>query len=340
MSHIARIALLLALAAPALHAQASEPNVTGTVKAVGGTPVAGLEVKIEGTQFVTRTDTRGAFAFINAPKGTQEIAVRGIGFMPARHTTMVPDKSAGIEISILPAPSMLDSVTVKANVNVLSGIVVDEMNRPVPGATIEVNTGDRKTVTSGEDGWFTLTSVREGVLVFRTTKEGYYVTTTSVKMGEWRGIVVHMETLSSKLGATAAADASGTSNNSAAAWRDTGMRLSMRGSRAVVISEEELAPVAHLRMTEAIAQTKSGQLLGIELERMRGNICILVDGRKPVGSTTLDSWRGGDVDMIELYPPGSESSGTAAKYLRGAGCRARVEMGRTKGPFYAVLWLK
>lgn len=334
-----RALLLLALPVAVL-AQAPEPNITGTVKVLGGVPVAGLEVRVEGTQLSTRTDTRGAFSFVNAPKGSQELTVRGIGFMPTHHPTLVPDKSLGMELTILPAPTMLDSVRVDAKVHVLSGVVVDEMNRPVPGATIEVVTGDRKTVTSGEDGWFTLTSVREGTLVFRTTKPGFYVTSTSVKMGEWRGIVIHMEALSPKLGATAAADASGTSNNAASAWRDTGIRISMRGSRAVIISEEELAPFAGLAMTEAIGQTKSGQLVSLELERMRGNICVLVDGRKPLGSTTLDSWRAGDVDMIELYPPGTETSGTVAKYLRGAGCRFLVEAGRTKGPFYAVLWLK
>jgi hypothetical protein len=335
-----RLGLALALAASAAWPQGSDPNISGTVKSVGGVPVAGLEVKVEGTQMVTRTDTRGAFAFVNAPKGSQEISVRGIGFLPARVPTMVPERSVAMEITILSAPAHLDTVQVRERVNVLSGIVVDEMNRPVPGATIEVITGDRKTLTSGEDGWFTLTSVREGVTVFRTTKEGFFMTNTSVRMSEWRGIVIRLETLDSRMRATAAADASGTSNNAAAAWRDTGIRLSMRGSRAVILSQEELAPFAHLPMTEAVVQTKAGQALGIELERHKGNICVLIDGRRPVGSTSLDTWRGGDVDMIELYPPGTESSGTSARYMRGAGCRTRVDAGRTRGPFFAVLWLK
>ena len=40
----------------------------------------------------------------------------------------------------------------------------DENDQPVPGATIEVITGDKQTLTTGEDGWFILTAVREGVV--------------------------------------------------------------------------------------------------------------------------------------------------------------------------------
>jgi hypothetical protein len=332
---------LLVVATPALlAAQTPEPNIAGTVKSIGGIPVAGLEVKLDGTTLTTRTDTRGAFSFTGAPKGTQDVIVRGIGYLPARITIIVPDRSLELAVTILPAPTALDTVKVKERINVLSGIVVDEMDKPVAGAKIDVITGDKKVLYSGEDGWFTLTSVREGNVVFRTTKEGFFMTNTTVRMNEWRGVVVHLESLPSKMGATAAADASGTSNNSSVAWRDTGLRLSMKSGRAVVISQEELAPVADLPLSQAVGQTKSGQLLSIDLERMRGNICVLVDGRRAVGNTTLDSWRGGDVDMIELYPPGTEASGTAAKYMRGSGCRAFNGTGLNRAPFFAVLWLK
>jgi hypothetical protein len=265
---------------------------------------------------------------------------RGVGYLPSRLSVRVPERGLGLELTVLPAPPVLDTVKVREKLHVLSGVVVDDRNQPVPGAAIEVITGDRKTLTTGDDGWFTLTSVKEGVLVFRTKKEGFFMTNTTVRMNDWRGIVVHMEPLPSKMGETAAADASGTSNNAAAAWHDTAMRLSMRGSRAVILSEEELAPFADLPLAQAISQTKAGGLLAIELERMKGMICVVLDGRRPVGSTSLESWRAGEVEMVELYPPGTESSNTARRYLRNAGCQARVEAGRTKGPFYAVLWMK
>lgn len=316
------------------------PNVTGHVTAVGGIPVAGVEVKLDGTSLTTRTDTRGSFAFVNAPSGVQELAFRGIGYLPARASIRVPEKSLDVAVTMLPAPAMLDTVKVRERINVLSGIVVDEHDRPVPGATIELITGDKQTLTTGDDGWFILTSVRDGVVAFRTRKEGYYLTNTAVRLNDWRGVVVHIETLDPKLSEMRRAEASGESNNATVAWKDAGMRMSMKGSRAVVLSEEELAPFADMSLNEAIKRTKAGASLTFDLQNASGSICVLLDGRRAVGSTTLDAWRAAEVEVVELYPPGTELSGTTARYLRGAGCRTISSGSIRRGPFYAVLWMK
>lgn len=317
------------------------PNIVGKVTAVGGIPVAGIEVFLEGTKFTTRTDTRGAFAILGAPKGVQDLVFRGIGYLPARASVRVPERSLNISVTMLPAPSMLDTVKVRARINVLSGVVVDEHDKPVPGATIDVITGDKRTLTTGDDGWFILTAVRDGSVVFRTMKEGYYATTTAVQMHEWRGIVVHIEMLDPKLSATRRAEAAGEANTVLAAWHDATLRMSMRAPRAVVISEEELAPFSDMALGEALKWTKGGASLAFDLQNASNQICVLQDGRRAVGSTTLNSWRAADVEMVELYPPRSEPSGTVARYLRAAGCRASSTGGlRTRGPFYAVLWMK
>jgi hypothetical protein len=317
------------------------PNVTGRVTTIGGVPVSGIEVTIEGTAFTTRTDTRGAFVFIGAPGGTQDLVLRGIGYLPTRQPVRIPERSLDLKVTMLAAPALLDTVKVRERINVLSGVVVDERDQPVPGATIEVITGDKQTLTTGDDGWFILTAVREGVVVFRTRKEGYYLTNTAVRMHEWRGVVVHLETLDEKLSDTRKADAAGTSNIAQAAWKDASMRLAMKGSRAVVVSEEELTPFGGMSLSEALKFTRGGSQLAFELQSASGSICVLLDGRRAIGSTTLDAWRASDVEMLELYPPGSESSGTVARYLRAAGCRTVATTGmRSRGPFYAVLWTK
>jgi len=322
-------------------AQDPTPNITGRVIVLGDIPVSDVEVRLEGTQRTVRTDQRGYFAFTGVGEGAQELSVRGIGYMPGRLAIRVPDRSLNVSITIVPSRAMLDTVQIRERINVLSGIVVDEENKPVAGATIQVITGEKRTVTSGEDGWFTLTSVREGVVVFQTRKEGYFATNTAVRMDEWRGVVVHMELLDPKYGATRAAEAAGTSNNALAALRDASMRMSTRGSRAVVVSAEELAPFADMSLGEAVRRTRPGASIAFELQSARGAFCVLLDGRRAVGSTTIDSWRATDVEMVELYPPGTESSGTVARYLRAAGCRTIApSSGRTRGPFYAVLWMR
>lgn len=317
------------------------PNVAGRVISIGGYPIAGIEVKLEGTAFTSRTDNNGAFAMLGAPSGTQELSFRGIGYLPGRAVIRVPDASLSVKVTMLPAPRMLDTVKVREHINVLSGVVVDEHDKPVAEATIEVITGEKRKVTTGEDGWFTLTAVREGMVVFQTRKEGYYVTKTAVRMNEWRGIVVHIETLDGKLSKWRQADAAGESNNAQAAWHDATLRLSMKSSRAVIISEEELAPFADMSLGQAIRWTKAGAPLAFDLQNASNQICVLQDGRRMVGSTSLDGWRASELEMVELYPPGTEASGTVARYLRAAGCRTSPNPGmRTRGPFYAVLWMK
>jgi hypothetical protein len=109
----------------------------------------------------------------------------------------------------------------------------------------------------------------------------------------------------------------------------------------VVISADDLAPFASMALGEALMLVKSASHLATELTRARMAICVVQDGRRAIGSTTLDTWRADEVEMVELYPPGTETSGTVGRYLRGAGCRAEfTAQGRTRGAFYAVLWMK
>jgi hypothetical protein len=52
-------------------------------------------------------------------------------------------------------------------------------------------------------------------------------------------------------------------------------------------------------------------------------------------------YRADDVDFVELYPPGTESSGSVARYVRGGGCRpVRTPGLRSRGVFYAVVWMR
>ncbi|MDQ8164600.1 MAG: carboxypeptidase-like regulatory domain-containing protein [Gemmatimonadota bacterium] len=334
-------AALVVVAGSVASAQGTEPNVSGRVLSAAGIPIAGIEVQLEGTTFTTRTDTRGRFAFTDAPGGPQDVVVRGIGYLPARAAVRIPERSLDVTITVLAQPAALDTVTVREKITVLSGIVVDERDQPVPGATVQIASSDRRTVTTGEDGWFTITGLRAGTIVFRVTKDGYFMANTAVRLTEWRGVIVRLETLPERMGATARGDRSGTSNNAIIAWRDAALRMSMRGGRSVVISSDDLAPFANMALGEAILHLKAATHLTTDLTRARTAICVVQDGRRAIGSTTLDTWRADEVEMIELYPPGTDASGTIARYLRSAGCRAEVSsQGRSRGAFYAVLWMK
>ena len=79
----------------------------------------------------------------------------------------------------------------------------------------------------------------------------------------------------------------------------------------------------------------------MQLDLSSNRACVLEDGRRSVGFATLDLYRADDVEFVELYPPGTEPSGTVARYLRGAGCPSSSTVGgRSAPPFYAVIWMR
>jgi hypothetical protein len=76
-SRFARMPALMALAIAAVAtAGAQAPNIAGRVITPGGSAIPGADVRIGGTSAATRSDDRGAFRFVGAPKGVQTFAFR------------------------------------------------------------------------------------------------------------------------------------------------------------------------------------------------------------------------------------------------------------------------
>jgi len=242
---------------------------------------------------------------------------------------------------MLPTPRNLDTVRVTASLNVLAGVVVDDKNRPIPGASVEMVSGTNLSATTDSSGWFTFTSVRSGTVLVRARKLGFTPLTTSLRLEDWRGVVIHLEPIDDKLSGSKLEDASGFGNTSTFAWRETQQRLAMKGSRAIVIPREELEPFDDYPLGQAIQRTPTGSTETSDLNAASTNICVLINGKNTVGPSSLGNFRTEDVEFVELYPPGTEMSGSVVRYLRNAGCRrVSVPGSFVVGVFYAVVWLR
>jgi hypothetical protein len=342
MMNASRAIVLTCASVVALAAAGAQdvPNLRGKVKSVSGTPISGVEIRVEGSALVTRSDQAGNFAFVNAPKGPQTLLLRLLGYLPAKAETRVPTPDP-VEVAMLPTPRILDTVRVVASVNVLAGIVVDHKDRPIPGATVEMLAGTSNKATTDSSGWFTFTSVKNGPVLVRARKLGFSPLTTSIRLDDWRGLVIHLDPIDDKLTGSRLDDASGFGNTSMFVWTETQQRLAMRGSRAILIPREELAQWEDFPLGQAITRTKTGATLTADLNAARGNICVLLNGKNTVGPSTLENFRTAEVEFVELYPPGTETSGSVVRYLRAAGCRrVQVPGSFTAGVFYAVVWLR
>jgi hypothetical protein len=337
----ATIASILAIAASAASSGAQDaPNLLGKVTSLAGNPIEGVEVRIDGSKFVTRSDAGGNFAFTKAPKGPQLLLLRLPGYLPAKAETRVPTTDR-VEVSMLPLPQSLDTVKVVASLNILAGVVVDNKDKPVPGATVEMLSGANTSTTSDSSGWFTFTSVRSGSVLVRARKLGFTPLTTSLDLQDWRGVVIHLEPVDYNLTGPKLQDASGFGNQAAFVWSETQQRIATRGTHAIIIPREELAPFDDYPLDQAIKRTKTGSIEAADLNAAGGNICVLLNGKNAVGPSTLSNFRTDDVEFVELYPPGTETSGSAARYLHAAGCRrVQVPGSFVGGVFYAVVWLQ
>ena len=123
----------------------------------------------------------------------------------------------------------------------LAGVVVDEHDRPIAGALVDLGSASAGTRTTGDDGWFTFTAVKSGPTIIHVLKEGYIGTMQSVQLQEWRGVVVRMNKIDASLSANKQGILSGLGNSAQQVWVETQTRQVRRAFPAVVITREELA---------------------------------------------------------------------------------------------------
>ena len=346
MSGMIRRAIAVLCVAAGSRGQAQQPAVghpplRGQVQSPAGLPLPDAEVTVDGIKGSARSDAQGMFSVPNVSKGIRTIGVRRIGYLPAVATVTVPQGNDTLFVTLVPTHTELDTVKVIAALNVLAGIVVDERNRPIAGASVDIIATRNGTATTGPDGWFRFTSVRSGPVIFRAIKRGYVATTQSVQLQDWRGVVIHMETIDSTLSAAKQELLAGTGNSTSFVWAESNTRMGQRGMQSVIVTSEELAPLGDLTLGEAIMRTRSASNLTSDLQRDNSNVCVLLNGHQMIGMTSLEVYSTEDVEYVELYPPGTELSGTIAAYMRFSGCvpTRTLATGKT-GVFYAVVWLK
>ncbi len=320
---------------------AQHPLLRGEVQSPEGLPLSDAEVTVDGIKGSVRSDAAGRFSVPDVSKGIRTVGVRHIGFLPAVASVAAPQGGDTLVITLVPAHAELDTVKVRAELNVLAGIVVDERNRPIAGASVAMIGSRQGTATTGADGWFRFTSVRSGPVIFRAIKPGYVATTQSVQLRDWRGVVIHMDSIDRTLSAARQGLLAGTGNAASFVWAESNTRMGQRGMQSVIVTSEELAPLGDLTLGEAILRTNSASNLLSDLQRDNSNVCVLQNGNRMIGQISLDTYSTEEVEYVELYPPGTELSGTIAAYMRFAGCvqTRTLATGKT-GVFFAVVWMK
>lgn len=328
------IALIGLVAVPALWAQ--EPNVRGRVIATDGRPIAGVDVQVQGTTLATRSEADGRFAFVDAPTGNSTLTFRRVGYLPTIAIVSIPDTS-GLEVSMVATAPELDTVRVIASLNVLAGVVVDSLYRGLPDVGVEM-IGSNQKATTDAAGRFTLTSVRSGTVILRLRKLGYAPVTQSLRLDAWRGLLVKMHALPVTLTGAQIRDKSGFGGR-AFYFSEASQRIAVRGSRAAVVSREELAAWSGSSLETALMHAPSAAFVAGDLQAAGWRACVLMDGYRAVGPASLFGFRADDVEFVEIYPPGTELTSSVARNMTTVRCPVvRVTSTLRRGPLYVVIW--
>jgi hypothetical protein len=331
-------AAMLAVA-PAARAQGREvPNLTGRVSTPAGEPLASVEVRIDDTRAVAVTDERGVYRFVGAPLGLHIVRFRHIGYLPEAISVNVPDLADAATVVLVPSRTAIDTVRVTARVYLVGGVVVDSRNRPIANATVDAIGAIKISATTDANGWFSFASTQSGPLLVKARKTGYMMATYSLDLDDARGIVFHLDELPSDLSKTQAIDESGFGTTESYVWTETQQRLVRRDPRSTIVPREQLAAFSGMSLGEAIRRLNVGNAVRTQLATSYDQACVLEDGNRPVGYVTLDTYAADDVDFVELYPSGTESSGSVQRHLRNAGCGATTRSVLGASTFYAVVW--
>lgn len=368
-----RLQLLLALtcSAGASTSQAQERAgeaatgaIAGIVRDESGKPIIGARVSIEALAAQTRTDSTGRFVLAGLPARNVTVRFRHLGYRPAVATIDVPaGQTLNLGISLVPLAEELTAIVVQAAIlNQVGGLVVDSANVPIPGVMVDVLGLDRR-ITTSDQGRFLLTDLAPGSYILQFRAPGYRVSQYALRM-----IAQIDRDLTIKLRPIEVGDRF-TAEMAAQVAFEANQRIGFRGALSMVIGREELERWDRAPLGVALAGSAAGNTL-----RFVPQACVLVNGFEPLsvdpagtgfvgaqatsaGPTSIDprgtassappplptastgGWlnhfRANEVEMVELYERGSETSRTMCqRFPPSSGCACPPD------PAGIVIWLK
>jgi len=333
----------------------------GIVRGNDGVPLPGASASIVALARTALSDSTGKFVLAGLPVGEHQLVVRARGFAPTTAALQVPTNATlNVEVAMQRTATSLDPVVVSSVVqNQVSGIVVDSAGSPVSGVEIEV-LGLRRSTTTLADGRFLLLDLDPGAYVLQFRATGYRVSQYSVRMVPQvdRDLTIRLsphergDRFTAEMAKQVAVEA-----NLRRAWRSRG---------ATSVSRDELERWENAPLAVALA----GSSAGIQLRDVDVN-CLLINGyeslTKYAGGTPfrtvrlrgvptsvnssvananaaarpgttgprsvawLSHFRASDVELVEVYPEGSDNSRTLfGRFPPSSGC----------GESGLVIWLK
>lgn len=340
--------------------------IAGVVRDERGQPMARARVAIEALALQTFTDSAGRFVLAGLPARTTSVVVRFLGYRPAVATISVPaGQTLNLGISMVPLAERLDAVVVQAAIlNQVAGLVTTDEGQPVADVTVDVLGLNRRIATNG-DGRFLITDLNPGSYILQFRKTGYRVSQYALRM-----IAQIDRDVTIKLRPIDASD-SFTPELAVQVALETNRRIGFRGAQSMVVGREDLERWDTAPLGIALNGTFAGNIIrevpaacilvngyeplstviggsGFAGLGSRRNAPTSINAAGTMRTQSVDRGTGGggtggwlnffranEVELVELYTPGSENSRTLCnRFPPSSGCACPPD------PAGIVIWLK
>lgn len=356
------LALGIATAAGAQNPPLAPATMVGVVRDSTGAPIADAEVIIRELTQGTRTNARGEFALRDVPVGAYQVWFRRLGYRSVDYNWEArPGERTEVTVALHAVPRTLDPVVVRAEedrrlkgTSSILGLVVDSAGTPIDEAEVQLVGANRVGVTR-PNGGFLFRPLPVGQYLVRVRKLGYTPTNMTLSLVDHddREVIIKMRALPVTLDAMTIAARSGYAPDDHA-LEDLDKRLRWQSFKTVIVGRDRLEPFGTMGLDQAVmglggagaiqvaarmAQARQVPRFGPGEPMAKtafGDDCILLNGKTQLHQP-LRTFSAAQVEMIEVYPVGTEVTGTVAEKMRSPECRAPSLL---QHPAYYVIWTR
>lgn len=344
--------------------------IAGIVRDTSGAPLEGVRILVESLARQARSSAKGGFVLEGLPAGIHSLRFRKLGYAEAQaNLSVIADSAITIAVTMAAVAEQLDAIVIEATVlNQVTGLVTDMSGTPLAGVVVEV-LGLNRRLETNSDGRYVLLDLTPGNYMLQFRAPGFKVSQYGLRM------VAQIERdITTKLQPASSRDRMSVPVAAAVAL-EANRRQSLRGAQSMLLGRDELQQFDVAPLGDALRSSRAALLLdrvnascvllngfeplstssaseqraaltavqesrrffGVRDTRFGTNPSADVQARSNAraGGGWLNFFRANEVELLEIYTPGSDNSRTiCGRFPPSSGCSCPPE------PSAIVIWLR
>ena len=309
---------------PAAAPTRAPATLSGVVKDLAGLPIANARVQVADLRRSINTRDDGSFALRALPSGdTLQVIVARIGYRPLHlELTLVPGDNQ-LEMALEPIAQQLDAVRTSTEQTGVFGVVGDTAYEIVQDARVRLTAGGDGERLTNPLGQFAFETVQAGANFLEVRKAGFKPRLISFMQPAKGG--TKLAIWMTPLGPHDAEGRSEFENRTVTALYDFRARARYKNSGAAIVTRDMLAKYGiGRRLSETLDGMPGSLTKGIQSR----DVGRVIQDEIEVQGFTLQDFNADDVELVELYPAGTD---LASSIRSGSSMRRTTSMTSMSG---------